>query len=151
VSRDTMSARVTTLMMFATAILTSCTSLAAPDVSGPDAARLARVDIQQIAALPFAGSGIKRGVYRIYANKPDEVGVQSAQPQCVQCACHDTLPWLISFSLGFTTKAQALFAIEDEDVWQTLVQDVHRHSQGLEVGRNDDFTSSHNPAFEFLG
>jgi hypothetical protein len=147
VSRETMSARVTTLMMFATAILTSCTSLAAPDVSGPYAARLARVDIQQIAALPFASNGI----HSIYANKPDKVGVQIAQPQCVQCACHDTLPWLISFSLGLTTKAQALFAIEDEDVRQTLVQDVHRHSQGLEVGRNDDFTSSHNPAFEFLG
>ena len=146
-SRDTVSARVTTLMMFATAILTSCTSLAGPDVSGPYAARLSRDDIQQIAALPFASNGI----HSIYANKPDEVGVQSAQPQCVQCACHDTLPWLISFSLGLTTKAQALFAIEDEDVWQTLVQDVHRHSQGLEVGRNDDFTSSHNPAFEFLG
>ena len=76
-----MSACVTTLMMFATAILTSCTSFAAPDVSGPYAARLTREDIQQIAALPFAGSGIHRGVHSIYAKKPDEVGVQSGQPQ----------------------------------------------------------------------
>jgi hypothetical protein len=76
-----MSAHVTVLMMFATATLTSCTSFAAPKVSGPYAARLTREDIQQIAALPFTGGGIHRAVHSIYANKPDEVGVQSAQPQ----------------------------------------------------------------------
>lgn len=76
-----MSAHVTALMMFATAILASCTSFAAPEVSGPYAARLTREDIQQITALAFTGSGIHRGVHSIYANKPDEVGVQSAQPQ----------------------------------------------------------------------
>ena|SRR5205807_6659332 len=76
-----MSTRVTTLMLFATATLISCTSFAAPDVSGPYAARLTREDIQQIAALPFTGSGLHRGVHSIYANKPDEVGAQSAQPQ----------------------------------------------------------------------
>src|SRR5437660_504531 len=76
-----MSTHVTILMMFATAILISCTSFAAPEVSGPYAARLTREDIQQIAALPFTGSGIHRGVHSIYANKPDEVGAQSAQPQ----------------------------------------------------------------------
>src|SRR5437879_12096672 len=76
-----MSTRATTLMLFATATLISCTSFAAPDVSGPYAARLTREDIQQIAALPFAGSGIHRGVHSIYAKKPDEVGVQSGQPQ----------------------------------------------------------------------
>ena len=69
------------MMIFAAAILTSCTSLAAPEVSGPYAARLSREDIQQIAALPFTGSGIHRGVHSIYANKPNEVGVQTAQPQ----------------------------------------------------------------------
>src|SRR5438876_1201233 len=76
-----MSTRVTTLMLFATATLISCTSFAAPEVSGPYAARLTREDIQQIAALPFTGSGLHRGVHSIYANKPDEVGAQSAQPQ----------------------------------------------------------------------
>jgi len=45
----------------------------------------------------------------------------------------------------------SLFAIEDEDVWQALIQDVHGHGQGLVIGRNGDFASSHNPAFEFLG
>jgi hypothetical protein len=73
-----MSAHVTTLMMSAMAILTSCTSFAAPEVSGLYAARLTREDVQQIAVLPFTGSGIHRGVHSIYANKPDEVGVQSA-------------------------------------------------------------------------
>jgi hypothetical protein len=68
-------------MIFTTAILTSCASLAAPEVSGPYAARLSEKDIQQIAALPFSGNGINRGVHSIYANKPNEVGVQSAQPQ----------------------------------------------------------------------
>jgi hypothetical protein len=76
-----MSAHVMILMMFATATFTSCTSFAAPEVSGPYAARLTREDIQQIAALPFTGSDIRRGVHSIYANKPNEVGVQSAQPQ----------------------------------------------------------------------
>ena len=70
-----------TLIMFATVTLASCVSYAAPEVSGPYAARLTQKDIQQIAALPFTGSGIQRGVHSIYANKPDEVGVQSAQPQ----------------------------------------------------------------------
>ena len=72
---------MTALMMFATGILASCTSFGAAEVSGPYAGRLTREDIQQITALPFAGSGINRGVHSIYANKPDEVGVQSAQPQ----------------------------------------------------------------------
>jgi hypothetical protein len=77
-----MSAHVTTLMIsVVTVVFTSCASYAAPEVSGPYGARLTREDIQQIAALPFAGSGINRGVHSIYANKPDEVGVQSAQPQ----------------------------------------------------------------------
>jgi hypothetical protein len=76
-----MCTHFTTVMIFTTAILTSCTSLAAPEVSGPYAARLSREDIQQIAALPFTSSGIHRGVHSIYASKPDEVGVQSAQPQ----------------------------------------------------------------------
>ena len=76
-----MSAHLGALIMFATAILTSCTSLAAPEVSGPYAARLNHEDIQQITALPFVGSGINRAVHSIYSNKPDEVGVQSAQPQ----------------------------------------------------------------------
>ena len=49
------------------------------------------------------------------------------------------------------SEAQALFAIEDEDVWQPLVHEVHGHRQRLEVGRNSDFASSHNLAFEFLG
>jgi hypothetical protein len=76
-----MSAHLRALMMFATAILSSCSSFAAPEVSGPYAARLTHEDIQQITALPFAGSGINRAVHSIYAKKPDEVGVQSAQPQ----------------------------------------------------------------------
>jgi hypothetical protein len=77
-----MSAHVTTLMIsFVTVVFASCASYAAPGVSGPYGARLTREDIQQIAALPFTGSGINRGVHTIYANKPDEVGVQSGPPQ----------------------------------------------------------------------
>jgi hypothetical protein len=68
------------LMLFSTAAFTSC-AYATPEVSGPYATRLTHEDIQQIAALPFTGSSINRGVHSIYANKPDEVGVQSAQPQ----------------------------------------------------------------------
>ena len=76
-----MNAHVTTLMIsFVTVVFSSCAS-AAPEVGGPYGARLTREDIQQIAALPFAGSGINRAVHSIYANKADEVGVQSAQPQ----------------------------------------------------------------------
>ena len=76
-----MRAHTAALMMFAAATLTSCTSYVSPEISGPYAARLTREDIQQIAALPFSRSGIHRGVHGIYANKPNEVGVQSAQPQ----------------------------------------------------------------------
>jgi hypothetical protein len=75
-----MSAHVTLLMMFATAIFTSCTSFAAPEVSGPYAARLTREDVQQIAQLPYT-SGIRRGVHSIYAKKPNEADVQSAPPK----------------------------------------------------------------------
>jgi hypothetical protein len=73
---------VTSLVVWvAMIVFTSCASYAVPEVSGPYAARLTQKDIQQITALPFSGSGINRGVHSIYANKPNEVGVQSAQPQ----------------------------------------------------------------------
>ena len=76
-----MNAHVTALMMFATATLTSCAWYVAPEVSGPYATRLTREDIQQIAALPFTGSGINRGVHSIYAKRPDEADVQSGLPK----------------------------------------------------------------------
>src|SRR5205823_1449387 len=100
-----MSAHVTILMMFATAILISCTSFAAPEVSGPYAARLTREDIQEIAALPFTGTGIHRGVHSIYANKPDEVGVQSAQPQWPR----DTISFFHSAQEGWSLGDSARF------------------------------------------
>jgi hypothetical protein len=76
-----MRAHITALMIFATATLTSCASYVAPEVSGPYAARLTREDIQQIAALPFTGSGINRGVHSIYAKSQDHADVQSGLPK----------------------------------------------------------------------
>jgi hypothetical protein len=46
---------------------------------------------------------------------------------------------------------ERLFGIQDEDVWQALIQEAHGHGQGLEVGRNGDLASFHNLAFEFFG
>lgn len=61
--------------------LTSCTSYASPEVSGPYAGRLTQDDIRQIAQLPFTQSSIRRGVHSIYAKKPNEADVQSAMPK----------------------------------------------------------------------
>ncbi len=73
-----MNAQRTILMMaLAATILNSCASYASPEVSGPYAARLTQNDIRQISELPFTKSGIRRGAHSIYANKPDEAGVQS--------------------------------------------------------------------------
>jgi hypothetical protein len=48
-------------------------------------------------------------------------------------------------------RDQALCAIEDEDVWHALIDEVPGHGQGLEVGRDGYLASFHNLAFEFLG
>src|SRR6266508_1280223 len=76
-----MSGRAAALIMsFVTVVFNACGSYRTPEVSGPYAASLSREDIQQIAKLPYTG-GIHRGVHTIYVNKPNEAGVQSAQPQ----------------------------------------------------------------------
>jgi hypothetical protein len=76
-----MNARDAILMMsFVTVVFTSCASYAAPEVSGPYAARLAREDIRQICELSTS-SGIRIGVHSIYAKKPNEADVQSGMPK----------------------------------------------------------------------
>lgn len=77
-----MNAQRTVLMIAVGAIvLTSCTSYALPEVSGPYAGRLTQDDIRQIARLPFTQNSIRRGVHSIYAKRPNEADVQSAMPK----------------------------------------------------------------------
>jgi len=58
---------------------------------------------------------------------------------------------ILTLAMARFRRAQALYAIEDEDVRQALVHGVQGHGQGLEVGRNGDLASLHNLAFEFFG
>ena len=55
------------------------------------------------------------------------------------------------FRFSAISPSSNLCAIEDKNVWQALIHEVPGHGQGLEVGRNVDFTSFHNLAFEFFG